>query len=120
MLRPRRISVYVYRELLTPTMLALGGTAIPSQMQGRDFSPLLRGESPEWRQEWFYEHVYNTRPPRRPIAKSEGVRTTRWKYVRYIEHDPPYEQLFDLKHAGNLLNNLSDLLFGNFAILESK
>ena len=35
-------------------------------------------------------------PPRRPIVKCEGVRTERWKYVRYPETDPLSEQLFDL------------------------
>ena len=76
-------------------------------MQGRDFGPLLRDASIEWRSEWFYEHTYNTRPPRRPIAKSEGVRTERWKYIRYIEHDPPYEQLFDLTRDPGEERNLA-------------
>jgi len=31
------------------------------------------------------------------IPMSEGVRRTRWKYVRYIEQSPVYEQLFDLE-----------------------
>ncbi|MHC4626830.1 MAG: sulfatase family protein [Planctomycetota bacterium] len=90
-----------------PTMLAMGGVAIPRQMQGRDFGPLLRNEPVEWRSEWFYEHTYNTKPPRRPIAKSEGVRTERWKYIRYIERDPLYEQLFDLKNDPDELRNLA-------------
>lgn len=94
---------------LAPTMLAMAGAAIPSRMQGRDFSPLLRDSAIDWRAEWFYEHTYNTPPPRRPIAKSEGVRTKRWKYVRYIEHDPPYEQLFDLKNDPGEHRNLASL-----------
>jgi arylsulfatase A-like enzyme len=93
---------------LAPTMLAMGGVDIPHRMQGRDFGPLLRNESTEWRSEWFYEHTYNTRPPRRPIARSEGVRTERWKYIRYIELDPPYEQLFDLKSDPGENRNLAD------------
>ena len=94
---------------LAPTMLAMGGVVIPPRMQGRDFGPLLRDASIEWRSEWFYEHTYNTRPPRRPIAKSEGVRTEHWKYIRYIEHDPPYEQLFDLKNDPREQRNLAGL-----------
>jgi len=90
-----------------PTMLAMGGVPAPPQMQGRDFGPLLRGEPIEWRSEWFYEHTYNTKPPRRPIAKSEGVRTERWKYIRYIERDPVYEQLFDLKSDPGEERNLA-------------
>jgi arylsulfatase A-like enzyme len=60
--------------------------------------------------EWFYEHTYNTQPPRRPIAKSEGVRTERWKYIRYIERDPSYEQLFDLKSDPGEERNLATLV----------
>ena len=52
---------------------------------------------------------YNTQPPRRPIAKSEGVRTERWKYIRYIERDPQYEQLFDLKSDPGEERNLATL-----------
>lgn len=51
-------------------------------------------------------HTYNTNPPRRPIAKSEGVRTERWKYVRYNEVNPPYEQLFDLQKDPGEQKNL--------------
>ncbi|MHC4517019.1 MAG: sulfatase family protein [Planctomycetota bacterium] len=91
---------------LAPTMLALGGVPVPPRMQGDDIGPLLRDASIGWRSEWFYEHTYNTKPPRRPIAKSEGVRTQRWKYIRYIEQDPPYEQLFDLKNDPGEKQNL--------------
>ena len=78
-------------------------------MQGCDLGPLLRNEPTEWRSEWFYEHTYNTKPPRRPIAKSEGVRTERWKYIRYIEREPLYEQLFDLKRDPGEERNLAPL-----------
>lgn len=106
-LRGTRREQMVLNIDLAPTLLALGGEAVPACMQGRDLSPLLRDPAQAWRSEWFYEHTYNTNPPRRPIAKSEGVRTDRWKYIRYIEPDPPYEQLFDLKNdpreEGNLV-----------------
>jgi arylsulfatase A-like enzyme len=92
---------------LAPTMLALAGVAIPEPMQGRDLMPLLRDQPVSWREDWYYEHVYNTRPPRRPIAKCEGVRTNRWKYVRYLETEPPYEQLFDLEGDPREEHNLA-------------
>ena len=56
---------------------------------------------------WYYEHVYNTKPPRRPIVKCEGVRTDRWKYVRYPEIEPPCEQLFDLRGDPHETKNLA-------------
>ena len=106
-LRGTRREQMVLNIDFAPTMLAMGGAAIPSAMQGQDFSPLLRDASLEWRSEWFYEHIYNTRPPRRPIAKSVGVRTERWKYIRYFEQDPPYEQLFDLENDPDEDENLA-------------
>ena len=108
-LRGTRRDQMVLNIDFAPTMLAMGGVTVPPRMQGRDFSGLLRNEPIEWRSEWFHEHTYNTRPPRRPIAKSEGVRTERWKYIRYIEYDPPYEQLFDLKNDPGEEHNLAEL-----------
>jgi arylsulfatase A-like enzyme len=94
---------------IAPTILAMGGVKAPADMQGRDFSSFLLDASVEGRSEWFYEHTYNTRPPRHPIAKSEGVRTERWKYVLYTEHDPPHEQLFDLTRDPGEEHNLAGL-----------
>jgi arylsulfatase A-like enzyme len=81
---------------LAPTILAMAGVAIPAGMQGADLQPVLRDPAARGREDWYYEHVYNTSPPRRPIPKCEGVRTERWKYIRYTEPKPPLEQLFDL------------------------
>jgi arylsulfatase A-like enzyme len=96
--RGRRCDKMVLSIDLAPTMLALAGVPIPKAMQGRDMTPLLCNKSVEWRTDWYYEHVYNTRPPRRPIVECEGVRTERWKYVRYPKTEPMGEQLFDLEH----------------------
>ena len=82
---------------VAPTILSLAGVAPESGMQGRDVSPLVRGErSVSWRDDWYYEHTYNTQPPRLPIPACEGVRSKRWKYVRYTSEKPAHEQLFDL------------------------
>lgn len=96
--RGRRCDKMVLTIDLAPTMLSLAKAPIPEAMQGRDMTPLLRDEPVQWRRDWYYEHVYNTRPPRRPIVELEGVRTDRWKYVRYPKTEPPAEQLFDLEH----------------------
>ena len=92
---------------LAPTMLALGSVTPPARMQGQDIGPLLRDKSLDGRTEWFYEHTYKTKPPRRPIAQSEGVRTERWKYIRYTEYTPPYEQLFDMQNDPGEQQDLS-------------
>lgn len=83
---------------IAPTILALAGVPIPASMQGLDLSPLVRGEAGvPWRTSWYYEHVFDTERPLRPIVRSEGVREDDWKYIRYPEVEPPAEQLFDLR-----------------------
>jgi arylsulfatase A-like enzyme len=78
---------------IAPTILDLAGVPVPDEMQGASLAPLLRGEHPPWRDEFLYEHRINIRT----IPQSEGVRTRRWKYVRYTESAPLVEQLFDLQ-----------------------
>jgi arylsulfatase A-like enzyme len=81
---------------LAPTILALAGVPVPPGMQGVDLRPCLHDPRAPGREDWYYEHVYNPRPPRAPIPKVEGVRTERWKYTRYPDTQPLVEQLFDL------------------------
>lgn len=80
---------------IAPTLLALAGLVIPPRVQGRSLLPLLHGETPPWRTDWFYEHLFRAERAN-PIAASEGIRTVDWKYIRYIDQRPAYEQLFDL------------------------
>lgn len=96
--RGRRCDKMVLSVDLAPTMLKLAGAPVPDGMQGRELTPLLRDDTNGWRTDWYYEHVYNTRPPRSPIVKVEGVRTEHWKYIRYPETEGQSEQLFDLEH----------------------
>ncbi|MFP4058813.1 MAG: sulfatase-like hydrolase/transferase [Candidatus Brocadiia bacterium] len=77
---------------LAPTFLELAGVEAPELMQGRSLVPLLRGESPPWRSDFFYEHLFE----HKQIPMSEGVRTERWKYIRYFRQQPVYEELYDL------------------------
>ena len=81
---------------VAPTILAMAGVPVPAGMQGVDLQPLLRDATTKGREDWYYEHTYTPEDGRRPIPKSEGVRTDRWKYIRYTEPQPPLEQLFDL------------------------
>lgn len=94
-MRGRRLSEMTLNIDIAPTLLALAGVEIPPFMQGRNLVPLLGGESVPWRKEWFYEHLYGHSGE---IPMSEGVRTERWKYIRYVDQEPIYEQLYDLKN----------------------
>jgi len=78
---------------IAPTLLDLAGVEIPTTMQGRSLARLLAGESPsDWRTDFFVEHLFE----HSEIPKHEGVRGERYKYARYFEQDPVYEELYDL------------------------
>lgn len=78
---------------VAPTILDLAGVKAPDVMQGRSLVPLMKGEPVEWRDVFLYEHRFE----HARIPKTEGVRTERWKYVRYTSVEPVYEELFDLQ-----------------------
>lgn len=77
---------------IAPTILELAQLDVPQQMQGRSLVPLLKGRKPQWRTEFFYEHPF----VHKTIARSEALRTKRYKYARYIDYD--YEELYDLEN----------------------
>ncbi len=89
---------------VAPTILSVAGLDVPQSLNGRDLMPLARGESPPWRQEWFYEHLFEN--PR--VPKSEGVRSGDWKYFVFPEADPVYEEMYDLASDPWELTNLAD------------
>ena len=86
---------------IAPTILELAGVAVPREMQGRSLVPLLKGSRPKWRTEFFYEHPFE----HKTIAKSQALRTQRYKYARYIDFG--YEELYDLKNDPHETSNLA-------------
>ncbi len=79
---------------LAPTMLELAGQEVPEPMQGQSLVKLIRNQPESFRQEFFYEHLFDYKGK---IPKSEGVVTNHYKYLRYIETNTVYEELYDLK-----------------------
>ncbi len=78
---------------VAPTLLDLAGVEVPAAMQGTSLVPILHGASPaEWRTDFFVEHLMENAE----IPKHEGVRGERYKYARYFEQEPVYEELYDL------------------------
>jgi arylsulfatase A-like enzyme len=80
---------------LAPTMLQLAGIDVPPTMQGRSLIPLLHGQRPaDWRSDFLFEHLMTQVPT---IRRSSGVIGGRYKYLRYLDPVPYYEQLFDME-----------------------
>ena len=86
------------------TLLALAGIDIPDSMTGRDLSEIYANPAAEWRDDFYYDHPYGHGGK---IPRTVGVRGERYVYTRYIDSDPPFEQLFDLHLDPNQLSNLA-------------
>lgn len=89
---------------IAPTLLDLAGHERRPEMQGRSLAPLLRGEQPDWRQDFLYEFLRK----HSRIPQSEGVRSERWKYIRYFGQNPVREELYDLAEDPHEERNLAN------------
>jgi len=89
---------------IAPTLLDLAGIEVPSSVQGRSLLPFLEGDAPsDWRTDFFVEHLFD----HPQISKHEGVRGERYKYARYFEQEPVYEELYDIRDDPNEAINLA-------------
>ncbi len=77
-----------------PTFLTAAGLPIPEGVHGRDFAPILRGETPaDWRKSFYY-HYYEYPGPH-DVRRHYGVVTDRYKLVHFYEPGVDYWELFD-------------------------
>ena len=101
---------------LAPTMLDLAGVDIPPAMQGRSWRPVLEGKERQGREAWLYEYNWEKSYPFDPTQY--GVRTARYKYIRYPDvgnTDPdypmkgelPYDELYDLEKDPLEMRNIA-------------
>ena len=88
---------------IAPTVLELAGKQPPSHFHGRSFLPLLRGEAVAWRDKIFYEYYWEYDFPHTPTMF--GVRTNRYKYIRYHGIWDTNE-FYDLQEDPYEMNNL--------------
>lgn len=88
---------------LANTLLDFGKANAPPVWPGQSLVPFVHGRAvASWRDDFLCEHLFE----HRKIPKSEGVRTQRWKYIRYFEQDPVYEELYDLEKDPHESTNL--------------
>jgi arylsulfatase A-like enzyme len=104
---PRRSAVrdeMVLNTDIAPTILDWADAKSWPPMNGRSLRPLLLGRRDrKWREDFLCEHLF----AHKQIPKSEGVRTKRWKYIRYFEQKPVYEELYDLAADPHERSNLA-------------
>lgn len=113
-LQGRRRQEIVLNIDLAPTIIDLVGLDIPVPMQGRTLRGLIYGEEEPWRNDFFYEHLFE----HPTIPKSEGIRNERWKYVRYVDRHPAHEELYDLENDPHEEHNIA-MIKDNSEILNS-
>lgn len=88
-----------------PTLLDLAGVKAPSEVQGQSFLPLLKKNSKEvkWRDAVYY-HYYEFPEPHH-VYPHFGMRTERYKLVRFYGGIDNWE-FYDLKNDPGELKNL--------------
>lgn len=78
---------------LAETFLDIARAKVPASMQGRSIVPLLHGSTPaDWRDAIYYQ--YFEYPGWHAVRRQYGVRTARYKLIRYYEVNE--WELFDL------------------------
>ena len=93
-----------------PTFLELAGVDVPSDLQGRSLVPLLRGETPPWRDAIYYH--YHEFPGVHQVARHYGIRTERYKLIRFYQFDE--WELYDLEQdPDELVNRYGDPEYAN-------
>jgi N-acetylglucosamine-6-sulfatase len=88
---------------IAPTLLELGGVAVPKDVHGRSLVPLLRGKTDGWRTACLFEYFAEMRFPRIPTW--QAVRSERWKLIHYPELEG-MDELYDLKADPHELKNV--------------
>lgn len=83
------------------TFLDIAGAKIPADMQGQSLVPLLKGEKIKWRDSLYYH--YFEYPSVHMVAKHFGVRTQRYKLIRFYQFDE--WEFYDLQQDPEELTN---------------
>jgi arylsulfatase A-like enzyme len=109
--RGRVVEAQVLVEDVAPSILELCGAAPIAGIDGRSFRALSDEGDPAWRTAWLYEYNYERQFPYTPNIR--GIRTDRWKLVRYPHGDGTADrhrpELYDLAaDPGELVNLAAD------------
>ncbi len=85
---------------LAPSVVELCHAPPLKNIHGTSWVRLLKGKTEGWRTAWYYEYNYEKQFPYTPNVR--GIRTDRWKYMRYPHGDGKPDrhmaELYDLKN----------------------
>ena len=103
------VSKMVLSHDLAPSLLDIAGAAALADITGASWLPLLRGQDVPWRSSFLYEYDFEKQFPYTPNVR--GVRTDRWKLIRYPHGDGSPDrfgaELYDLQVDPHELKNLA-------------
>ena len=101
--RHHDVSDMVANVDLAVTILDFAGAETALKTHGNSLVPYVnKGESPNKRETLLIEHLWDFDP----IPSSEGLRTEKWKYMRYRDIEAQ-EELYDLVSDPEELDNLA-------------
>jgi len=106
--KPRVVEQLVLHQDTAPSLLELCGAEPLRTAHGQSWVQLINGKSDRWRTSFLYEYNYEKQFPYTPNVR--GVRTDRWKYIRYPHGDGSPDkhlaELYDLKNDPEERHNL--------------
>ena len=102
-IKPGTVSKDLVMNLdIAPTLLEAAGTAVPRDIQGESFLPLLTNKDAKGREAIFYHYYENGE---HAVSPHFGVRTHRYKLIRFYKRVESWE-LYDLKKDPQETDNL--------------
>jgi len=103
-IRPGSVDNHLVMNLdFAPTFLDFAGVAIPDDLQGESFRPLVAGKTGEWRDAAYY-HYYEF-PAEHMVKRHYGLRTERYKLIHFY-YDIDEWELYDLQKDPDEMNNV--------------
>ncbi|MBB1286414.1 sulfatase [Flavisolibacter sp. BT320] len=97
-----KTSALVMNLDIAPTVLEAAGVAVPKDMQGKSFLPLVRRKKAKGREALYYHYYENGE---HAVSPHFGISTGRYKLIRFYKRVESWE-LYDLKKDKGEMKNV--------------